>query len=156
MRARDKKNALYLSVNVFSTKVVIEDTIFTFPTGDGKVILRSHPSHAKVFPFAWARSDLRGYNFSTLFRLFSWFRYTLQRIVLSPRQILLFYVYAQDLKPWRPKQTWLINLFFCSLSLNEFWQHTRRACVLVTIWRVGSKWPPLLVCNNATPILNYL
>ena len=42
------KNALYLSVNVFSMKVLIADTIFTSLTGDGTAILRSHPSHAKV------------------------------------------------------------------------------------------------------------
>ena len=42
------KYALYLSVNVFSTKVLIGDTIFTSPTGDGTAILRGHPSHAKV------------------------------------------------------------------------------------------------------------
>ena len=35
-------NALYLSVNVFSTKVLIENTIFTSPTGDETAIL--HPS----------------------------------------------------------------------------------------------------------------
>ena len=40
--------ALYLSVNVFSTKVLIGETIFTSPTGDGTAILRGHPSHAKV------------------------------------------------------------------------------------------------------------
>ena len=33
-----KKNALFLSVNVFSTKVLIGDTIFTSPTGDGTAI----------------------------------------------------------------------------------------------------------------------
>ena len=38
----------YLSVNVFSTKVLIRDTIFTSPSGDGTAILRGHPSHAKV------------------------------------------------------------------------------------------------------------
>ena len=43
----DKKNALYLSVNVFSTKVQIANTILTSPTGDGAAILRGHPSHAK-------------------------------------------------------------------------------------------------------------
>ena len=50
--ARDtkKKKALYLSVNVFSTKALIGDTIFTFPTGDGTAILRGHPSHGKVQP----------------------------------------------------------------------------------------------------------
>ena len=41
------KNALYLSVNVFGTKVLIEDTNFTSPTGDGTAILLSHPNHAK-------------------------------------------------------------------------------------------------------------
>ena len=39
---------LSLSVNVFSTKVIIGDTIFTSPTGDGTAILRGHQSHAKV------------------------------------------------------------------------------------------------------------
>ena len=43
-----KKNALYLSVNVFSTEVLIEDTILTSPTGDGTAILLGHPSHAKI------------------------------------------------------------------------------------------------------------
>ena len=46
------KKALYLSLNVFSTKVLIGDTIFTSPTGDGTAILRGHPSHAKVRPAA--------------------------------------------------------------------------------------------------------
>ena len=36
----------------FSRKVLIEDTIFAFPTGDGTAILRGHLSHAKVLPFA--------------------------------------------------------------------------------------------------------
>ena len=47
-----KKNALYLSVNVFSTKVLIGDTILTSPTGDGTTILHDngHPSRAKVVP----------------------------------------------------------------------------------------------------------
>ena len=38
----------YLSVNVFTTKVLIGDTIFTSPNGDGTAIFRGHPSHAKV------------------------------------------------------------------------------------------------------------
>ena len=37
------KNALNLSVNVFSTKVLINDTIFTPTTQDGVAILRGHP-----------------------------------------------------------------------------------------------------------------
>ena len=40
------RNALYLSVNVFSTKVPTENTIFTSPTGDGIAILRGHSSRA--------------------------------------------------------------------------------------------------------------
>ena len=47
-RLKRKKKALYLSVNVFSTKVLIGDTIFTSPTGDGAAFLRGHPSHAKI------------------------------------------------------------------------------------------------------------
>ena len=42
------KKALYLSVKVFSTKVLIWDTIFTSPTGNGTAILRGHPSDVKV------------------------------------------------------------------------------------------------------------
>ena len=38
------KNALYLSVNVFSTKVLTEGTIFR----DGTAVVCGHPSHAKV------------------------------------------------------------------------------------------------------------
>ena len=43
-----EKNALYLSVNVFSTKVLVGDTIFTSLTGDGTAILRGQPSYARV------------------------------------------------------------------------------------------------------------
>ena len=43
-----KKKALYLSVNVFSIKILIGDTIFTSPTGDETAILRVYPSHVKV------------------------------------------------------------------------------------------------------------
>ena len=42
------KKALYLSVNVFSIKVRIGDTIFMSSTGDGTTILCGHLSHAKV------------------------------------------------------------------------------------------------------------
>ena len=47
-----QKKAFSLSVNVFSTKVLTGDTIFTSPTGEGTAILRGHPSHAKVRPAA--------------------------------------------------------------------------------------------------------
>ena len=41
--------ALYLNcANVFSMKVLIGNTIFTSPTGDGTAILRGHSSHVKV------------------------------------------------------------------------------------------------------------
>ena len=43
-----EKKALYLSVNVFSMKVLIGDTILTSPTGEGTAILHGHPSHVKV------------------------------------------------------------------------------------------------------------
>ena len=59
------KKALYLSVNVFSTKVLIEDTVLTSPTGDGTAILRGHPSHAKVDPFVGQRQYL---HFSVILR----------------------------------------------------------------------------------------
>ena len=41
-----------MSVNVFNTKAIFEDTIFTSPSEDGNAILRGHPSHAKVQPFS--------------------------------------------------------------------------------------------------------
>ena len=43
-----QNNALYLSVKVFGTKVLIEDTILTSPTGDRTAISRGHPRHPKV------------------------------------------------------------------------------------------------------------
>ena len=43
-----KKNAPYLSVKVFSAKMLIGDTTFTTSTGEGTAILRGHPSYAKV------------------------------------------------------------------------------------------------------------
>ena len=51
-----KKKGLYLGANVFSTKVLIGDAIFTSPTGDGTASFRVHPSHAKVQSFAGQRS----------------------------------------------------------------------------------------------------
>ena len=56
--AVSQNNALYLTFNVSSMKVLIRDTIFTSPTGDGTAILRGHPSHAKVYPFAGQRKYL--------------------------------------------------------------------------------------------------
>ena len=50
-----RKKAFYLSTNVFSKKVLIRDTIFTSPTGDGTAILRGHLSHAKVQPLCRAK-----------------------------------------------------------------------------------------------------
>ena len=60
-----EKKALYLSVNVFSTKVPIGDTIFTSPNGDGTTILHGHPSHVKVQPLAVQRKYL---HFSVILR----------------------------------------------------------------------------------------
>ena len=60
-----QKKSLYLSVNVFSTKVLIGDTIFTSPTGDETAILRGHLSHAKVSPLAVQRKYL---HFSVILR----------------------------------------------------------------------------------------
>lgn len=37
------KNTLYLGVNVFRTKVLIGDTMFTSPTRDGTAVLHGHP-----------------------------------------------------------------------------------------------------------------
>ena len=66
-----KKQALFLSVNVFSTKVLIGGTFWTSPTGDGTAILRGHTSHAKVPPPAVQREY---HHFSVILRLWLLFR----------------------------------------------------------------------------------
>ena len=48
LHVKKKKWTFYSSVNVFSTKVLVGDTIFTSPNGDGPPFLRGHPSHAMV------------------------------------------------------------------------------------------------------------
>ena len=53
-----KKNALYLNVNVFSTNLLIKDTIFTSSTGEGTTTLLNYPSHEKVSPFTGRRKYL--------------------------------------------------------------------------------------------------
>ena len=53
-----KKNALYLNVNVFSTNLLIKDTIFTSSTGEGTATLLNYPSHEKVSPFTGRRKYL--------------------------------------------------------------------------------------------------
>ena len=55
-----KKGTFYLSVNVFSTKVLNAwgHYIFTPPNGDGTAILRGHPSHGKVSLLAVQREYL--------------------------------------------------------------------------------------------------
>ena len=63
-----KKKCTLLSVNVFSTKVLIRTLYFTFPNGDGTAILRGHPSHARVQPLAGQRKYL---HFSVIFKTLS-------------------------------------------------------------------------------------
>ena len=54
-----EKCALDLTVDVLSRIVLIGDTIFMSPDGDGTAILYGHPSHAKVSPLAGQRQYLR-------------------------------------------------------------------------------------------------
>ena len=58
MRDNNLKKGTLFECQWFSTKVLIGDTILTSPTGDGTAILRGHPSHAKVYPFAGQREYL--------------------------------------------------------------------------------------------------
>ena len=44
----NNSNKHYLTVNVFSSKVLTDDLVFTSPIGGGAAILRAHPSQAKV------------------------------------------------------------------------------------------------------------
>ena len=46
------KKCTFLSVNVFSTKVLIKDAILMSPTGDKATILCGHSSHVKVWLIA--------------------------------------------------------------------------------------------------------
>ena len=55
-----------MRVNVFSTKVLIGDIIFTSPTGNGTANLRGHPSREKVQPLAEQREYL---HFLVILRL---------------------------------------------------------------------------------------
>ena len=71
---KNKQNALYLSVKVFSTKVLTGDTSFTSPIGDGTGILRGHLSHAKVSPLVVQRKYL---HFSVILR---------PRVLVQPRE----------------------------------------------------------------------
>ena len=41
-------NKHYLTVNVFSSKVLTDDLVFTSPIGGGAATLRAHPNQAKV------------------------------------------------------------------------------------------------------------
>ena len=45
-------DTLCLSVDVFCTKVLMGDTIFMSPSGDGAAILLDHLNHTKFLPFA--------------------------------------------------------------------------------------------------------
>ena len=60
-----EKKKLYLRVSVFSIKVILGDTSFTSPTGDGTTILCCHLCHTKIQPFAGQRKCL---HFSVIFR----------------------------------------------------------------------------------------
>ena len=58
-----KKKTHFILVPLY--RVLIGDTIFASPTGDGTAILCGHPSHAKVQPFAGQKQYL---HFSVILR----------------------------------------------------------------------------------------
>ena len=60
-----EKNALYLSVTVFSMTVLTGDTIFMSPTGDMTAILHGHLTHVKIQLFAMQMEYL---HFSVILR----------------------------------------------------------------------------------------
>ena len=70
-RITDKWTVVYLSVHVFSTKLLVEYTIFASHTGDGMYILCSHLSHAKVKLFAAGQRQFL--HFSVISRPWVWF-----------------------------------------------------------------------------------
>ena len=57
-KSKKNKNALYLSVKVFSTKVLIGDINFSLQLETGPPFLRGHPNHVKVKPLAVQREYL--------------------------------------------------------------------------------------------------
>lgn len=50
--SRKKINALYLSVDKFSTKILIEDIIFTTLTENETAIFRDHPVQGQLLHFS--------------------------------------------------------------------------------------------------------
>ena len=58
-----------MNVNVFRTKVLIRDTSFTFPTGDGTAILHGRLSRAKVSPLAVQRKYLHFLSYFKTLRI---------------------------------------------------------------------------------------
>ena len=52
---REKKNTLLECQCIQKSKVLIGDIIFISPIGDGTVMLRGHPNHAKVQPLVVQR-----------------------------------------------------------------------------------------------------
>ena len=57
-KVKKNKNALYLSVKVFSTKLLIGDINFSLQLETGPPFLRGHPNHVKVKPLAVQREYL--------------------------------------------------------------------------------------------------
>ena len=98
----------YLSVNVFSTKVLIGNTIFTSPNGDETAILRRHPSHAKVSPLAVQRNYL---HFSVILR--PW-------VMVRPRE--------SNLRPPALQSNALPTDPICILSSINWSQYTLFVC----------------------------
>ena len=92
-----KKKGLYLGANVFSTKVLIGDAIFTSPTGDGTAIFRVHPSHAKVQSFAGQRKYL---HYSVIFKTLSAECWTGSRDLPLCSQALYWLIWANPAVVW--------------------------------------------------------
>ena len=115
-----KKNALYLSVNVFSTKVLIGDTIFYFPywRGNRHFTWSSKPREGlaacstKVVPSFLSRSQLIGSSFSVILR--PW-------VLVRPRESNPRYRLSEHCRGWK----------FCSRNpltsvLNAWHARSRR------------------------------
>ena len=110
------KKALYLSVNVFSTKVLIGDTILTSPIGDWTTILRGDLSHMKVWPFGGQRYS--AFHFSVILR--PWVLVQPWESNLWPPALqsstLLTELILLRLKHFRTsKKLWQIYTFICTI-----------------------------------------
>ena len=113
-----KKKTFYLNVNVFSTKVLIGDTIFMSPTREGNAILCGNPSHVKVKPLVVQKEYL---HFSVILR--PWVLVRPQESNPWPPALQSQALPTELTLPWsfNFKDHVLFHIFICSSKYDSFY-----------------------------------